>query len=362
MKIRTLKVDFSKLFLPTQKQIVYIEDEYHPHINAMISARHDEISKRLQDYDFEFCYIPRLMEKFMDKEYIRYFTPYQEKPIPSWKPLDSTFMHPYIEDDYKPHAAFVVIYNYRFFSFEVANGELPLQNVCDFAREIYKEENYPDHCDEWAGDDNGKYDKFVRYCCDKNALEFNDSNLREIEMAGIMEEVRAKIEHLRQHGVSEMALQALLKPRVELSEMHIDEHGRITLPGYGNREIRMTPLVKSVYLLFLAHREGIRFKDLPSFRDELSFIYGHLTGRSSDEAIRKSINDVTDPRKNSINEKCARIREAFLREFDYMYARYYYIVGERGETKRIALQEDLIDNKFPKYTPKANGLIAWIWK
>ena len=45
---------------------------------------------------------------------------------------------------------------------------------------------------------------------------------------------------------------------------------------------------------------------------------------------------------STINEKCARIRSAFVGEFDDYMARYYYIDGQRGEAKKIALPRDLV--------------------
>ena len=35
----------------------------------------------------------------------------------------------------------------------------------------------------------------------------------------------------------------------------------------------MTPIVKAVYFLFLRHPEGILFKELIDYRDELDMIY-----------------------------------------------------------------------------------------
>ena len=43
-----------------------------------------------------------------------------------------------------------------------------------------------------------------------------------------------------------------------------------------NMEIKMEPLVKSVYLLFLKHPEGIMFKCLPEYREELAQIYNRI--------------------------------------------------------------------------------------
>ena len=61
----------------------------------------------------------------------------------------------------------------------------------------------------------------------------------------------------------------------------------------------------------------------------------------SDRTLQ-SIEDVTNPMLNSINEKCARIRGAFVSQFDDHMARHYYIDGLRGEAKRIALPRDLV--------------------
>ncbi len=61
----------------------------------------------------------------------------------------------------------------------------------------------------------------------------------------------------------------------------------------------------------------------------------------SDKALQ-SIEDVTNPLLNSINEKCARIRRAFVGQFDKHLASHYYIDGLRGEAKRIALPRDLV--------------------
>jgi len=61
----------------------------------------------------------------------------------------------------------------------------------------------------------------------------------------------------------------------------------------------------------------------------------------SDRAIR-SIEDVTNPVLNSINEKCARIRKAFLNVLDDSTAEQYYIKGTRGGVKKVSLPRDSI--------------------
>ena len=105
----------------------------------------------------------------------------------------------------------------------------------------------------------------------------------------------------------------------------------------------MSPLPKAVYLLFLKHPEGIVFKQLRNYHDELLDIYKQISNRVIESNIESNIRDITDPTKNSINEKCTRIREAFLKQFDTVYAQHYYITGKKGEPKRITLPRELVD-------------------
>jgi hypothetical protein len=104
----------------------------------------------------------------------------------------------------------------------------------------------------------------------------------------------------------------------------------------------MTPLPKAVYFLFLKYPKGILFKHLPDYRDELMKIYKHVSNREKLSDMKKSIDDVVDPTKNAINEKCSRIREAFVRNFDESLAQNYFITGERSECKKIILDRQLV--------------------
>ena len=164
---------------------------------------------------------------------------------------------------------------------------------------------------------------------------------QEEDVEAVMSEVQMLVERLRQSGVGEWALQQLFQPTQKLSRLHV-RYGRIFLPDYNNVEIKMPPLSKAIYLLYLHHPEGIKFSYLPDYRRELLSMYELISGRDNREDIRRSIDDVTDPTRNSINEKCSRIKQAFLRVFDDSIARNYYITGERGETKKILLPQDMI--------------------
>ena len=163
----------------------------------------------------------------------------------------------------------------------------------------------------------------------------------DVDVEMVMSEVQMLVERLRQSGVGEMVLQRLFRPTQQLSRIHV-RYGRIFLPDYNNKEIRMPPLSKAIYMLYLRHPEGVKFADLPEYRKEVLQMYELISGRDSREDIRRSIDDVTDPTRNSINEKCSRIKQAFLREFDDSIAQNYYITGGKGEAKKILLPQDMI--------------------
>lgn len=167
-----------------------------------------------------------------------------------------------------------------------------------------------------------------------------------------MKEVYRQVQDLRLGGVSDWVLKQYLFPPKNLSRMVITENYDIILPDYHDMTIKMEPLVKAVYILFLRHEEGILFKCLSDYREELYDIYVDIRKKSnnngahlSEEKIRQSIEALTNPLSNSINEKCARIRQAFTLQFDESLAGSYFIDGNRGEPKKIPLDRKLVEWK-----------------
>ncbi len=154
---------------------------------------------------------------------------------------------------------------------------------------------------------------------------------------------KRQVNELRKRGFQLGLLHKLIEERPTMSRLVVDKDFRILLPDYNNIEIVMQPLPKAVYLLFLKHPEGIMFKHLSDYHQELLDIYMQVGNREIEKNIKRSIRDITDPTKNSVNEKCTRIREAFLARFDYAYARHYFITGKRGEPKKIDLPQHLIE-------------------
>jgi hypothetical protein len=123
----------------------------------------------------------------------------------------------------------------------------------------------------------------------------------------------------------------------EPGRMVVDQRMHIRLPDLGNIEIKLRPLEKAVYRLFLDHPEGIRRMDLPLHREELYGIYSRLSNQDAGDLIRQRVDDLVSILSNSADEKISRIKRVFTDAVGEALARHYCITGERGEPYRIAL-------------------------
>lgn len=133
-----------------------------------------------------------------------------------------------------------------------------------------------------------------------------------------------------------------LKHQIKFSRITITKDCTVLLTDYDNKEVKMEPMTKAVYLLYLRHPEGIAFKHLPDYRRELADIYNMIKPLGLNDRVLKSIEDVTNPLLNSINEKCSRVKAAFLPLVDASLVDHYYIIGKGGEEKKIILPRNLV--------------------
>lgn len=160
------------------------------------------------------------------------------------------------------------------------------------------------------------------------------------------EKARKILEEIRnlqaRYGITVEELDSILGYDIRLSPVHITRNNRILLTDFDGKEVKLDRLSKAVYFLFLRHPEGIRYKELSGYREELLSIYLGLTGRDDIHDINRSIDDLVDPLNNGINVKVSRIKSAFCSAVCDRVARFYYIDGPSGEAKKIQLDRDLV--------------------
>jgi hypothetical protein len=147
-------------------------------------------------------------------------------------------------------------------------------------------------------------------------------------------ELKRLIEQLQAEGRNDLLLKAIGVPLLEelrieaakgrLSRLIITDDYRFILEDY-HKEVELQPVHKAVYLLFLAHPEGIEFKRLADYREELTRYYMATAKIMDKEKVMESVDHLINPLDNAINEKCSRIKKVFLELMDEYTASYYII-------------------------------------
>ena len=153
----------------------------------------------------------------------------------------------------------------------------------------------------------------------------------------IAEQVKQLAEQLQMAGRKDLLLKAIGAPlleelrieaaRTKLSRLLITKDHRFFLMDYDRKEVELQPVHKAVYLLFLSHPEGIEFKRLGDYREELTRYYMATAKLMDKEKIIEGVDHLVNPLDNAINEKCSRIKKVFLDMMDEYTASYYIISG-----------------------------------
>lgn len=141
-------------------------------------------------------------------------------------------------------------------------------------------------------------------------------------------------------GLSVDELMILINYKVQFSHLHISRGGRIFLSDFG-KDVKMDTRAQAFYFLFLRHPEGIRFKDMADYRDELLDIYWHLVDRERAD-VEKTIDNLINPLGNEMNVCSSRIKAAFKNVVGEHVAKFYCIEGPAGGTKKVPLDRDLV--------------------
>jgi len=328
-------------FVPHERQVIYFEKAYNEAINDYILKIWDKLQEDFKYRNYLFVYFPKYIEKKINQdltEAFKYAFPhvnteklFQDNGITYRQIAEIILKYVDNPDDlgagllrYKDTKnGYHIFTYYQFRNFE--------------AKEI--EEQFRAYLSA------ERYGNDILYSL-REPPNRNDiaDNAFPYAAKVLIDEIKEKIEKLKQFGIDTMLLKTIFSfdMEVKLSRLVITNEYKIILPDYNNMEIILYPLPKAVFFLFLNHPEGILFKNLPDYEDELIAIYKKISGRENIEDMEKSIDDIVNPTLNSINEKCSRIREAFISKFDESIAQNYFITGDRATPKKITLNRDLV--------------------
>ena len=334
-------------------EMVYVADEEDETLTILLENYPEVLEAWAQTIGFQIIYLPMLVKRLKEKRVFQYHAPYLNDEEVAKIDIHNDFLLQYFSnpaDKNRVKQGFIRVDNVhrtnsdsdkpiiRFYPLSAKSNESLPDQLDKISKQIVNERSQQDFHIE---NTDAKSERAL-IGSDNESKENSEIQKSNDDTNDLIEEVRERIAQLRQRGISQFILEQLIHPDNRLSRLVVTKDYRIVLPDYNDMEIKMEPLVKSVYLLFLRHPEGIMFKFLPDYREELARIYAELRPVGLTDKALQSIEDVTNPLLNSINEKCARIRGAFVGQFDDYMAKNYYIDGLRGEAKKISLPRNLV--------------------
>ena len=233
------------------------------------------------------------------------------------------------------------------YSFSVGSADA-VEEICDYCPHLPMEEIEPSSCQRQSGVNKSFWRS--RIPVERNLYELFDDIDDEVESAPISsseldllaQEAKEAIDKLLLSGFSAEVIKGWLDQKVKLSRIRITKRNKILLVDY-DIEVKMGPLPKTVFLFFLRHPEGMRFVDLQDYKQEIYDIYSRLAVSDDLDKIKRSVDLLTDPFDNSINEKCTMIKYAFQKVIKDDIASNYYVSGKQGHVMKIPLDRTLVE-------------------
>lgn len=321
--------------LTNSSTVVYVEHTVQPTINAFIQEHFEEIVERFQKRSVNFVYLPALLESGAYVEVFDYNHPYRQLGLGEL-PLELIYGELFKTFGMTGQSSGLLV-------IDSLNGpELGTFLAVDAGTVSMRLfESMAERLDSVINDS-------ILYCEieDVDMQTYFISEASKDYSPDIEAEVEAMVSRLKELGSVQLigkVIDELQKVTNKVSRLFITNDFRIFLKDYGMREVVMQPLAKCLFLLYLRHEEGIRFKQLSEFQDELLSIYKEVTQRERPDDVEESIRAMTDPLDNSVNEKCSRIRAAFVMVVAEELAEEYFITGKKGEVKRIRLDRGLVE-------------------
>lgn len=385
-QITSLFYDGEIPFDMNETVFVYVESKYNERVNSYIQSHWEEINNEFEKYGYRFIYVPRWKPDTSRLDLVNL----GESKTQRMKELLSSLT----TEQYSKHLLKVLGFDvgkdycgifhfakqYRVIedgfdktkftlcSMKGLNDDEVASFFPKYLHEIADQRLHPDvfyslRPPLWDSQWNDEIGEFG-YNPVQEAIDYEFP----IKMKEIAENVKKEIEALKEAGYYEMLLHTLGDDLVNelksvqtvpaLSRMEITDDYRIILTDY-DKEVKMTPIQKALYIFYLRHPEGVEFKVLSAYYDEILSIYKVLSNRENAEKQRESVRRLVDVTDNAINEKCSRIKEAFLKVADDFIAKNYYIVakGKREEYERDGLT--FVDTKHLKKVVLPRELVIY---
>ncbi len=170
-----------------------------------------------------------------------------------------------------------------------------------------------------------------------------DDCLAVIKVKGISSDLFLQCTRLMEHIRS----QILFRDRFEVAQLP----SRIAITRWrepiqfldmDGAQLRLSPLEKTVFMLFLENPKGIPFYRMSAYRDRLEEIYMTIGHNLTLANLKNTMDNLTNPIENRLSEIASRIKSKIISHVGNDMATHYTIDGPNGGLKRIKLDRCLV--------------------
>ena len=169
------------------------------------------------------------------------------------------------------------------------------------------------------------------------ALPLGGGLMMDEDAASIVAQIRNLLGQLRTKGATEQDIDSLLSEQ-QPGRAYINTQGMLVLPDEGGVQIRLTPMERTLYILFLRYPQGINADELWRYWDELCKIYGSQTVYDDINLIEDAVEGICDEEKVTWYTNVSRIKRKIIDRLGKRAAEQYIIRRSEDGLDRISAQ------------------------
>ena len=161
------------------------------------------------------------------------------------------------------------------------------------------------------------------------ALPLGGGLMMDEDAASIVAQIKTLLRQLKRKGATDKEIDSLLADEEKPGRVYVDSTGLLVLPDAKDIKIRLTPMERTLYILFLRYPDGINADELWRYWDELCDIYGSQTVYDDLDLIEDAVEGICDEEKVTWYTNVSRIKRKITDKLGRRAAEQYII--RRGD-------------------------------
>ena len=157
------------------------------------------------------------------------------------------------------------------------------------------------------------------------ALPLGGTLMMDEDAASIIAQIRNLLGQLRIKGITDKEIDTILTQQQKPGRAYINSRGMLVLPDENGVQIKLTPMERTLYILFLRYPEGINADELWRYWDELCKIYGSQMIYGDRSLIEDAVEGICDEEKVTWYTNVSRIKRKITDKLGKRAAEQYII-------------------------------------